>query len=96
MALEKLEPDELELHIATYSGVLLRCPFCGRHPLMVSQVNHTERNGEPFAIYQSKIFCDYRCNAQVLQNERSREQAQQSVMAQWNRRVPGLAAVVSA
>lgn len=88
MALEQLDPDALELRIASHTGVLLPCPFCGRHPLMVSAVNHVERGGEPLSIYQAKIFCDYRCNAQVLQNERSREQAQQSAMDQWNHRVP--------
>ena len=91
MALESLDPDQLELSIAGQTGRLLPCPFCGRHALMASSVNHTERNGQPFAIYQAKIFCDYRCNAQVFQNERSREQAQQSAMAQWNSRVPATA-----
>ena len=95
MALMKLEPDALELQIAGHTGVLLPCPFCGRHPLMDSSVNHTERNGEPFSIYQSRIVCDYRCNATVLQNERSRELAQQSAMQQWNRRVPAPAAQAS-
>lgn len=88
MALEDLAPDALELKIAGYTGVLLPCPFCGRHPLMASAVNHVERAGEPLAIYQARIFCDYRCNAKVLQNMRSREEAQQAVIAQWNRRVP--------
>lgn len=96
MALENLDPDALELKIAGHTGMLLACPFCGRHPLMRSAVNHTERGGEPLAIYQAKIFCDYRCNAQVFQNERSREQAQQSAMLQWNSRAPVPAAQVSA
>lgn len=91
MALESLDPDALELRIAGYEGILKACPFCGRHPVMRSSVNHTERAGEPLSIYQAKIFCDYRCNAQVFQNERSREQAQQSAMDQWNHRVPATA-----
>lgn len=91
MALEQLDPDALELRIAGHTGVLLPCPFCGRHPLMVSAVNHVERDGEPLAIYQAKIFCDYRCNAQLLQNMRTREEAQQAVIEQWHRRVPATA-----
>lgn len=94
--MELLDPDALELRIAGHTGDLKPCPFCGRHPVMRSSVNHGERPGEQPALYQTSIFCDYRCNAQIFQNGRSREQAQQLTTDQWNQRVPPVASEVPA
>jgi hypothetical protein len=90
MVMEPLPPDALELRIATYTGGLLPCPFCGRPPLLVSAVNR--RRGPARARYQAKLFCVDRCHAQlVLQNLPSREDAQRAAIAQWNHRVPASA-----
>ncbi len=46
----RLPPDELELRIAATTA-LAACPFCGRHPLMVTEQNVTS------GLYVAKVFC---------------------------------------
>lgn len=81
---EDLAPNELELKIASHTGVIPVCPFCGSTALMRSSVNNSGFGG--FTIYQARIWCtNISCNAAVLLNERTLEKAQAGVMANWAR-----------
>lgn len=84
MAKQELPPNELELKIAMYTGVIPECPFCGRTALMRSSFNDETFDGVP--LYQARIACtNIGCNAGVLLNERSLEEAQVGAMAIWAR-----------
>lgn len=84
MARQELPPNELELKIAMFTGVIPVCPFCGRAALMSSSFNDETFDGVP--LYQARIFCtNIGCNAGVLLNERSLEKAQAGVMTNWAR-----------
>ncbi|WP_157638376.1 Lar family restriction alleviation protein [Burkholderia ubonensis] len=87
MALEAFEPDALELRIASTTH-LPACPFCSHNAIMASSVNRDPIFGkEP--VFQTRIACtNHNCNASVVANERTREEAQQHAIAQWTRRAP--------
>lgn len=88
MPLEPFEPDALELRIAA-STYLPPCPFCEHSAIMSSSVNRSPAfSREP--VYQARIACtNHECNASVVANERTREEAQQHAIAQWSRRTAG-------
>ncbi|MBR8315039.1 Lar family restriction alleviation protein [Burkholderia dolosa] len=85
MPLERFDPDRLELKIAA-STYLPPCPFCKRLAIMSSSVNRSPAfSSEP--VYQARIACtNHECNASVVANERTRDEAQQHAIAQWSRR----------
>ncbi|MDF0506532.1 Lar family restriction alleviation protein [Burkholderia cenocepacia] len=85
MPLEAFEPDALELNIAATLR-LPACPFCAGRAIMSSSINREPLFGtEP--VYQSRISCtNHECNASIVANERTREEAQQRAIAQWSRR----------
>lgn len=86
MALERLEPDELELMSSV--GNLPRCPFCGARAIMLSSSNDTPLYSDKI-LFQTRISCtNHRCNASVFQNTESREESQQRAISQWSARVP--------
>lgn len=87
MPLEPFEPDALELRIAA-STYLPPCPFCEHSAIMSSSVNRSPAFGrEP--VYQARIACtNHECNASVVANERTRDEAQQRAIAHWTRRAP--------
>lgn len=90
MTLEELAPDLLERRIAGVAGragVLSPCPFCAHRPLLASAVGHVERHGRPLTLYQARIFCRPVCGAQMIAKGLGREEAQQAVIAKWERRV---------
>jgi hypothetical protein len=86
MALEPLPFDQVEVDKTITPGALSPCPFCGgTRMLMNSGVNRKPASGG--VLYQSRITCQsYGCCASVLYNARTREEAQQRVIKQWERR----------
>ena len=88
MPIESLDPDALELQIATYMGIIPPCPFCGGNAVLSCSVNEQPLFGHG-PVYQARISCtNYDCWGSVLQNEHTRDAAQKAVMAQWARRTP--------
>lgn len=88
MPIKNLDPDDLELQIATYMGVIPPCPFCGGNAVLTSSVNEEPSFGDR-PVYQARISCtNYNCWGSVLQNMHSRDEAQKAAMAQWSRRTP--------
>lgn len=85
MPLEQLPIDDLERHIAGHVS-LPRCPFCAAYPILSSSVNEAPLFGN-VPVYQSRIGCtNFKCNASMIANERSRDEAQRRVIEQWSRR----------
>jgi C4-type Zn-finger protein len=85
MPLEQLPIDELERHIAGHVA-LPGCPFCGNHPILHSSVNENPVFGD-VPVFQSRLSCtNFKCNASMIANERSRDEAQKRVIEQWKRR----------
>lgn len=85
MPLEKIEPDDLDLHIAGHVNVLKACPFCGDHPIVHSYVNHEPEFGrEP--VYRSVVSCTD-CMATVGYNATTQKEAREQAIILWQNRV---------
>lgn len=74
----RLPPDELELRIAATTA-LAPCPFCGRHPLMVTEQNETS------GLYVAKVFCSD-CCVSMSRCMETRGAAQEKVTGRWSKR----------
>ncbi|TCM21528.1 restriction alleviation protein Lar [Novosphingobium sp. PhB165] len=75
-----LKPDATDIRLVL-EGTLPRCPFCNGTPS-----THT-RFFPHSGIYQSIVHCAG-CMAEVMVNQRDREEARQDAIAHWTVRAP--------
>ena len=76
--MQLLEPNLFELQIAGTIGIVAKCPFCGKYPVMRSEYNPDTQ------IFKAVIFCDaFRCGASLSYNARDRRQAQDTAIERW-------------
>ncbi len=81
-----LDIGPLEILICSKMNQLPQCPFCGNdHPVLASYQNPTS------GYFGCQITCgDFKCNAIVYSTEKTRTEAQRTVIKKWSRRVPAL------
>ncbi len=77
----ELPPDEFEIRVAEATGIIPRCPFCGRWPLITTSYNAAT------SVYGAKILCDaVYCGVRLIATGRTREEARQRAIEKWSRR----------
>ena len=78
--MKRLDPDDFELKVAGTIGILSKCPFCGRYPIITSTLN------EDTGIYGALIICDaVHCGCTLHANSHSREESRKRAIEKWNR-----------
>lgn len=76
--MRQLEPDDFEMRAAA-TTLLAACPFCGRHPISITEQN------EQTGYYVAKIICAD-CTLSMSSCSSSREEARANVLARWGNR----------
>lgn len=76
-----LPPDATDLYHSSHKS-LPKCPFCGRHPIVMGEIN------EQTGIIGYRVECDIiRCGASVFANGKNRNDVRNEAIRRWSQRI---------